>query len=347
MKIKIVPEGPLEWLALKLNLAPTPLVDTHISFTLARCIQAAAELGVFEALGKQRRTAAEVARICGTDPKATENLLNALVGNGYLKWDGTAYSLRARYHKWLLKDSNSSLIGKLRFQNLEWEWVGRLEEYVRTGEPLDLHKMKGDKMWVDYQEAMRDLSVNAAGELGGRIPVPKGAQHMLEIGGSHGLTSIAVCRKNPGLKSRIMELPEALASAKAIGEQHDKEGVLEYVSGNALEDDLGEGLYDVVLMNNVAHHFSAEQNRSLAKRVARVLKPHGIYAIGESIRKERPGEGGLIGAMAGIYFSLTSRSGSWSVKDIQDWQKDAGLRPIKPLKAMTLPGFQVVMGVKR
>ena len=32
MKIKLQPENPLEWVALKMNLAPTPLVDTQIFF---------------------------------------------------------------------------------------------------------------------------------------------------------------------------------------------------------------------------------------------------------------------------------------------------------------------------
>lgn len=346
MKLKIVPENILEWFALKLNLAPLPLVDTQVNFTMARAIQAAAELGVFEAIGKGQRTASDIAAVCKTDPKATEHLLNALVGNGYLKWSNDRYSIRKRYHKWLLKEHESNLIGKLRFQNIEWEFVGKMEDHVRTGVPLDLHAMKGPGMWEKYQEAMRDLSVNAASEFGGKIPVQKGARQMLDIGGSHGLFSIALCKKNRGMKSRIMELPDALESARAIGKKYDKDGDLDYVAGNVLDDDLGTSVYDLVLMNNVAHHFSADQNQEVALKVAKALKPGGIFAIGESIRQQRPGEGGLVGAMAGIYFSLTSRSGSWSVEDIEGWHRQAGLSPIKPIKAMTLPGFQLVMGRK-
>lgn len=346
MKLKIVPENPLEWIALKMNLAPTPLVDTQVNFTIARSIQAAAELGIYEAIGKGSRTSAEIAASCKTDPKATEHLLNTLVGNGYLKWSDGRYRLNPQYYKWLLKEYESNLIGKLKFQNLEWDFVGKMEEYVRTGRPLDLHKMTGDRMWEGYQEAMRDLSVNAAAEFGGKIPVQKGAQQMLDIGGSHGLISIAICKKNPGLKSRILELPDALESARSIGKRYDKNNVLEYAAGNALTDDLGSGQYDLILMNNVAHHFSDDQNKQVATKVAKALKKGGIFAIGESIRRERPGEGGLIGAMAGIYFSLTSRSGSWSVPEIEGWHRQAGLKPLKPIKAMTLPGFQLVMGRK-
>jgi hypothetical protein len=87
MKIKNQPENLLEWIALRANLAPTPLVDTQVAFNAARAIMAAAELGVYEAIGKNSKTADEVASICKTHTEATKHLLNALVGIGYLQWN--------------------------------------------------------------------------------------------------------------------------------------------------------------------------------------------------------------------------------------------------------------------
>jgi hypothetical protein len=52
MKIKNQPENLIEWIALKANLAPIPLIDTQVAFNAARAIMAAAELGVYEAIGK-------------------------------------------------------------------------------------------------------------------------------------------------------------------------------------------------------------------------------------------------------------------------------------------------------
>jgi chemotaxis methyl-accepting protein methylase len=47
-------------------------------------------------------------------------------------------------------------------------------------------------------------------------------------------------------------------------------------AGNALTDDLGTGAYDIVLIAQVVHHFTADQNRELAERVARALRPGGV-----------------------------------------------------------------------
>jgi tRNA A22 N-methylase len=63
---------------------------------------------------------------------------------------------------------------------------------------------------------MRDLSVNVAKEVAPKIPVPNGATAMLDIGGSHGLFSIELCKKHSSLSSTIMELPGSIEAASAI-----------------------------------------------------------------------------------------------------------------------------------
>ena len=346
MKLKTQPENPLEWVALKLNLAPTPLVDTQIAFNAARAIMAGAELGIYEAIGKNSRTADEIAAECKTNAHATKQLLNCLVGVGYLSWSNEKYSLKTKYHKWLLKESESNLISKLRFQLIEWNWMAMLEDYVRTGNTLQLHNSVNEKEWNLYQEGMRDLSVNAAKELAAKIPISKNATNMLDIGGSHGLYSIELCKKYPALKSTILELPGAMESASAIAKRYDTTGRVSYKAGNALEDDLGSEQYDLVMINNVVHHFTPEQNNALAQKVARALKPGGIFIIGEFIRAEKPGEGGVIASASGLYFSVISASGNWSADEIESWQKNAGLKPEKPVKTMTIPGWKMIIARK-
>ena len=342
MKLKIVPENLLERVALRLNLAPTPLVDTQVAFNSARAIMAASALGIFEALGKNSRSHLEIASACGTDTEATRQLLDCLVGIGYVSWNNGKYSMRPKYYKWLLKEYESNLAGKLRFQFSEWNWMNHLEEFVRTGKPLDLHSALQGEEWEAYQEGMRDLSINAARELAKKLKLPGSPTRMLDIGGSHGLFSIEICRKFAGLSSTILELPGAVAPAKRIAARHGLTDRVSYREGNALTDELGKEEFDLVLINNVVHHFTVEQNRELAKKVARALKPGGMYAVGEFIRRNKPGEGGAVAATSGLYFALISSSGTWSKEEITEWQRAAGLRPQKPISLMTLPGWKLL-----
>jgi 2-polyprenyl-3-methyl-5-hydroxy-6-metoxy-1,4-benzoquinol methylase len=347
MKFKLHPENLLEWIGARLNLIPKPLVDTQVAFNAARAIMAAAELGVYEAIGRGPGDAGEIAAACGTHPRATAQLLDCLVSLGYLRWRGGRYALAPRYRKWLLKESPSNLTGKLRFQRYEWDWMAGLEDYVRTGRHLELHtEATPAEAWTLYMEGMRDLSVNVAKELAGKIPAPPGATALLDIGGSHGLFSIELCRKYPGLSSTVLELPAAYGAAAAIAKRYDDTGRVAYRAGDALADDLGPEKFDIVMINNVVHHFGAEQARALAAKLARALKPRGIYAIGEFIRPEKPREGDVAAGTAGLYFSLTSASGTWSEGEMREWQESAGLEPEKPIAPMGLPGWKMLIARK-
>src|SRR5438270_259154 len=114
-----------------------------------------------------------------------------------------------------------------------------------------------------------------------------------------------------------------------------------------LRDDLGDEDWDVVMIVQLVHHFSDEQNRELAARVARALRPGGVYAIMDAFRPKTPGEAGQVGAMLEFYFALTSQSGTWTPEEMADWQRAAGLSPKRPIRFRTTPGAGIQAAVKR
>ena len=148
------------------------------------------------------------------------------------------------------------------------------------------------------------------------------------------------------LSSTILELPGAIDSASAIALEFNLADRVKYKSGNAITDDLGENEYDLVMINNVVPYFTADENRTLAKKVARALKPGGIYAIGEFIRSHEPGEVGIVPATVGLYYAMTSSSGTMSSEEIQSWQDEAGLKRVKSIGLMTLPGWKMSLAYK-
>jgi SAM-dependent methyltransferase len=94
-------------------------------------------------------------------------------------------------------------------------------------------------------------------------------------------------------------------------------------------------------MSNLAHHFSDRQNRDIARRVARALKPGGAFVIQEPARAERPGQAGQIAALLGLYFAMQSRPGvrTWTVGEMAEWQRSAGLKVRRAKRLRTAPGW--------
>jgi predicted O-methyltransferase YrrM len=118
---------------------------------------------------------------------------------------------------------------------------------------------------------------------------------MLDIGGSHAYYSVAICRRHPGLRAVILDLPEAVKHAASILLREGMGDRVKHRAGNALTDDLGTQAWDLVFIANLVHHFDEKANRDLVRRIARTLRPGGILVIQDFIRLQQPGEGGQIG----------------------------------------------------
>jgi predicted O-methyltransferase YrrM len=346
VRFGVVPDNPVEWLIARLNVAPRPLIETQMAYTLARLIMVGTKVGAFDALADGPLTAEEVADRCGTNAVGTDKLLFALAGAGYLSADGDRYALTPVSRKWLLRDSPHSVADKLLLQFLEWDWMERAEDYVTTGEPLELHAMTDPAEWDLYQRGMRAMANAFAGEAVKRMPVPKGASEMLDIGGSHGYYSVALCRGHDDLRSTVLDLPAAIEQAAPLLAAEGMGDRVVHKAGDALEEDLGVETYDLVLVAQLVHHFSEEQNRELATRIANALRPNGVYAVLDEFRPKDAKEAGQVGALLEFYFALTSQSGTWAVEEISDWQRQAGLKPRRPIRLRTAPGVGVQAAVK-
>ncbi len=330
MRLGAVPETPVEWLALRLGLVPTPLVDTQLAFAFARTLMVAARIGVFEALAEGEADAPEVARRCATAPGPTEQLVHALVGMGYLRpgRDRQRVALTREARRWLTRSSPDEVVDKVLFAFDEWHIVEGYEAYVRDGRTLDLHAALGREepdppagaprpgqavvpataspataaalpeagegarttAWVRYQRGLRAVAGVSAAEVGRVTPVPRGARCMLDLGGAHGRFAAAILRRHPRLTGVVLDLPSAVAASAELLAAEGLGERLRHRAGDALVDPLGAGDVDVVFASQFNHHLSQADNRRLARRVAEALRPGGLYVIQDLARPADPRE---------------------------------------------------------
>jgi hypothetical protein len=74
---------------------------------------------------------------------------------------------------------------------------------VRAGQPLCVHDQMTDDEWGVYQRGMRSGIEMLARWVARRLPMPRAATEMLDIGGSHGYWSVALCRRHPCLTLQV------------------------------------------------------------------------------------------------------------------------------------------------
>ncbi|HXA02113.1 MAG TPA: methyltransferase [Cytophagaceae bacterium] len=346
MKLTAQPQSLLEYIGKLSTLAPVPLMDTHIAFVVSRTIIEAVDLGIFETLAERPKSIMEVAEDCRLSSYALRSFLGTLTSSGYLKYKNEKFSLTKLSSKWMLKKNKQSLTNQILFLKILWGWMDDMNNFVKTGKSEQYHDHFTDGQADLYQKGMRSVARVSAGEVGKRTPVPKGATEMLDIGGAHGIFSVAICKNHPGLKSTILDLPLAIQKAAPLLAQEKMGEVVIHKAGNALTEDLGKEKYDLIFIANLMHHFTAEENLRLVERVAIALKPGGILAVQEFIRPDKPKASDQVGAALDLFFALSSTSGTWSIKEISQWQKNAGLKIKKPVKFLTLPGAAQVVAEK-
>ena len=342
MRYGVIAENPIERIGMAAGMVPTPMLEPY-GAAFGRALMVATKVGIFEAIAGGAASASAVAARCGLDANAAEKLMNLLVGMRYLRRSADGTYRLTRLARWLLSDRDDSVRDMVLMKFLEWEWIEGLESFVRTGEPLDVHAGMRAEDWSLYQRGMRAQAGILGGFLARSLPVPSNATTMLDIGGSHGHLAAVICRRHPGLRAVVLDLPEAVEHAASLLAAEGMGDRVVHRAGNALTDDLGTEAYDLIIAFSLVHHFDAAANRDLAARCARALRPGGLYVIGDLVRPEKPASASAQDLFYDLYFALTSRSGLWSFDEMAEWQRDAGLVPRKPIRlAMGQgPGLQV------
>jgi SAM-dependent methyltransferase len=346
MKLGMMPENMVERLALFSGMLPPGIFECWFGIMLARTVMAATKLDIFESLAAAPLTAAEVAQSCGTHPRATEKLLNALVGVGCLQVGGELYRVRRSARSWLLKDGKNSFRDQNLLHYLEWHWWEHCEEYVRTGKPLGVHQTMTDEEWGVYQRGMRSGIEMPAQWVARHLPLPRKARQMLDIGGSHGYFSVAICRRYPRLRATVFDLPEAIQHAAPLLAKEGMGDRVVHRAGDVLVDELGTEVHDLVFMAALIHHFDDSTNRRLMQRISRALRPGGIVAIWEPVRQDPSGEIRQFGGLLDLFFGFFSQAGTWSAAEVADWFQVAGLEAKRPRHPRMMPDLALHIGRK-
>ena len=347
LKLGVIPENLAERLALWFGIPPHGILESWIGIMASRAVITATKLDIFEALAVGPLSLQKIVEKCATHPRATEQLLNALVGMGCLHRTGDHYALPKKMRAWILADGKYSFRDQILLHELEWRWWEHSEEYVRTGLPLRVHQTMTEHEWGVYQRGMRSGVAFPANWVARNLPLPKTARSMLDVGGSHGFFSVAICRRHPQLLATILDLPQAIQHAAPLLEKERMGDRVRYRAGNALTDELGVDEYDLVFLASVVHHFDDATNRQLMRRLARALRPGGLVAIWEPMRQDRAGKIRQLGGLMDLFFGLFSEAGTWSAEQIAAWCREADLVPQKPKRMLFGPDLALYLGRKQ
>lgn len=306
------------------------LARINSGYAEARILQAAVTLGLFDQLDPAGRTATAIAVAAGTDGRATELLLNALVAMRLARKDGDLFKETDVGRNHLKAQAPASYAGFVRFDAALWPLWGELAETVRTGKPARVPDMfqSSREDTVRFIDAMESL-VQARGDarvLADTLDLT-GVRRVLDVGAGPGTYAIELCRRHPDLHATIFDLPGTLEVTRRYV---DASGVAERIallSGDYLRDELPPG-HDLVFLSNVIHGEDEDTNRALMRKVYAALAPGGRLMIKDHVTDES-GTSPALAAIFSIAMLLFTRGRDYAYAEIRDWLTAAGFNRVE------------------
>jgi cyclopropane fatty-acyl-phospholipid synthase-like methyltransferase len=160
---------------------------------------------------------------------------------------------------------------------------------------------------------------------------------LLDIGGAHGAYAAAFCRRYPTLTATVLDLPPVAAIGAELIRSTGLAERIEFRAGDACQDELGSS-YDIVLLFDVLHHFSAQQARTLVKRAVDALAPGGLVSVLEPVRARRPSQ---FAALLHLHYFLASRGGVFTPQTLTAWLAEADCTRVRSRSLRRAPGMSL------
>jgi ubiquinone/menaquinone biosynthesis C-methylase UbiE len=281
----------------------------------ARVLLTANNLRIFDQM-EAAGTAGEIAARLSADARGTEILLNALVALGLVKKASGKFRNSAKARRFLVEGSPYYQGDILRHADTLWRNWSLLDEVVRTGKPATTAR--------DHESFIRGMHNNAllrAGKVIGKLDL-KGAKTALDLGGGPGTYSIELARR--GISVTLFDQPETIPVSREIVKESGTGGI-SFMAGDFFADDIGDG-YDLILISQVLHSFSPEDNMLVLDKCRKALRKDGKIAVYEFLIDNT-----LTAPLHSALFSVnmlvnTGGGRAYSPKEIMGWLSAVGFR---------------------
>ena len=300
------------------------LDDLSRAYWRSRIVITALELDVFTVVGGDGGTASEVAARLGTDPRATETLLNALTALALLCKDAGTFRLSELAARHLIDgapdDSRPSFMHASRL----WETWSTLTDCVRGGTAV-LQKATGEEdphSRRAFIGAMHQFALEQADAFVNAIDLA-GVRRLLDLGGGSGAYAIRFSQAAPVLEATVFDHAAVIKLAEEYIAAAGLTGSIRTVRGDMLTDDIGNG-YDLVWLSNVVHAMGPGEIRGLCGKIHDALAPGGRLLLRDFVLDDDKASP-VFGAVFALNMLVNTPAGNcYSRAEYREWLVAAG-----------------------
>ncbi|HEV8582719.1 MAG TPA: methyltransferase [Thermoanaerobaculia bacterium] len=309
-------------------ITPDPILQVASGFMAAKHLFTASAIDLFAAIGEGEATLAELAGRTSVPARTLRVSADAMAALGFVEKSGDRYRNSPVAAAFLAGRTPVDLRPFLKF----WDrisyptWMG-LEAAVRGAAPIE-RSFTSEETKL-FNEGVAAVTGGAAHALAGAVDWSR-RNRVLDLGGGTGSFLVALIGAHPHLRGTLFDLPRAIAVAR----EHLKGfgGQIDLLEGDFFEQEIPSG-HDAVLLANIVHGFSEEQNRELLRRIRAAVEPGAALLVIDFWLDASRTQPVFPALMSGEFLVMTGAGESYSDEQARAWLAETGwaARDLKPL----------------
>jgi protein-L-isoaspartate O-methyltransferase len=235
-------------------------IDIQRAFIVSRLIVAAERLQVFRTLHSSRMKAGELGRALGLHPVYRDAFLNSLVALDLLHKTNGMYGNTRLAEKYFIRERSIYWTRQYSKECVQaYQALAELEKMLASGRKSSrssgrksssyVEAMKRDRRRAeDFTQMLFHFHRDDAEALAKRLDLSK-CRAVLDVGGGSGVMSIALAKKNPGIRVCVLDLKTVCRVAERNIRRAGLSGRIRTMTGD-IREKLPDG-YDVVLFCDI------------------------------------------------------------------------------------------------
>ncbi|HXE55103.1 MAG TPA: methyltransferase [Tepidisphaeraceae bacterium] len=322
-------------------LTPQRIMEIAWGFGPPLVIGAAIRHRIFDVLSGEAKDVDQVAAETGASHRGLRTIMDALVGLGLLKRQGSQYELTPESDAFLVSTRAEFRGGMFRHlaRMMIPLWL-ELDEVVKNGKPAKSvnRESTGPEFFRQFVEDLFPMNYPGALALARELsqtlrPSRAGEQvKVLDLAAGAGVWGIALAESSPAVHVTALDFPQVTPIARQMAARRGLADRYSTIEGELLKADFGSG-YRVATLGHILHSEGEAKSRMLLRKVFDALAPGGTIVVAEFMPDDDRNGPPMPLLFAVNMLVATDEGATFTFAQISNWLREAGFQNPRQLQA--------------